>query len=205
MDFQRRRLLWLTACAAGLPIARAARAQAYPAKPVRVIVPFAAGGPTDVFARLIALSLSRALGQQFYVENQPGAGGNLGMGAGARAAPDGHALTVVSTSFVVNPSLYTKIPYNPTKDFAPVTPPATSPNWLVINPSIPAPPANELFSFLRSNPGKYSIAHPGVGTTSQLGGEMFKPSQDLDLVSVPFNGSAPAVQSVLAGHTPIAF
>ena len=205
MDFQRRHLLCLAACAAGLPLAGIARAQAYPAKPVRVIVPFAAGGPTDVFARLIALGLSRALGQQFYVENQPGAGGNLGMGAGARTAPDGHALTVVSTSFVVNLSLYAKIPYNPTKDFAPVTLAAVSPNVLVVNPSIPATTVKELIAFLRSNPGKYSIAHPGVGTTSQLGGEMFKHSQDLDLVSVPFNGSAPAVQSVLAGHTPIAF
>ena len=205
MDFQRRHLLWLAACAAGLPLAGIARAQAYPAKPVRVIVPFAAGGPTDVFARLIALGLSRALGQQFYVENQPGAGGNLGMGAGARTAPDGHALTVVSTSFVVNLSLYAKIPYNPTKDFAPVTLAAVSPNVLVVNPSISATTVKELIAFLRSNPGKYSIAHPGVGTTSQLGGEMFKHSQDLDLVSVPFNGSAPAVQSVLAGHTPIAF
>jgi tripartite-type tricarboxylate transporter receptor subunit TctC len=205
MDFRRRRLLWLAACAAGLPLAEATRAQAYPTKPVRVIVPFAAGGPTDVFARLIALELSRALGQQFYVENQPGAGGNLGMGAGARAAPDGYALTVVSTSFVVNPSLYKKIPYNPTKDFAPVTLAAVSPNVLVVNPLIPATTVRELITFLRSNPGKYSIAHPGVGTSSQLGSEMFKHSQDLDLVSVPFNGSAPAVQSVLAGHIPIAF
>jgi len=204
MDFQRRRLLWLATCAAGLPLAGVARAQTYPAKPVRVIVPFAAGGPTDVFARLIALGLSRALGQQFYVDNQPGAGGNIGMGAGARAAPDGHALTVVSTSFVVNPSLYAKIPYSPTKDFAPVTLAAASPNVLVVHPSIPATTVKELIAFLRSNPGKYSIAHPGVGTSSQLGGEMFKHSQDLDLVSVPFNGSAPAVQSALAGHTPIA-
>ena len=204
MDFQRRRLLWLATCAAGLPLAGVARAQTYPAKPVRVIVPFAAGGPTDVFARLIALGLSRALGQQFYVDNQPGAGGNIGMGAGARAAPDGHALTVVSTSFVVNPSLYAKIPYSPTKDFAPVTLAAASPNVLVVHPSITATTVKELIAFLRSNPGKYSIAHPGVGTSSQLGGEMFKHSQDLDLVSVPFNGSAPAVQSALAGHTPIA-
>jgi tripartite-type tricarboxylate transporter receptor subunit TctC len=205
MDFQRRRLLWLAACAAAIPIARIARAQTYPTRPVRVIVPFAAGGPTDVFARLVALSVSRALGQQFYVENQPGAGGNLGMAAGARAAPDGYTLTVVSTSFVVNPSLYTKIPYNPLKDFAPITLAAASPNVLVINPSIPATTVKELIAFLRSNPGKYSVAHPGVGTTSQLGSEMFKHSQDLDLVSVPFNGSAPAVQSVIAGHTPIAF
>ena len=131
MDLRRRRFLYLTASAAAFPtIVGIASAQIYPAKPVRVIVPFAAGGPTDVFARLIALSLSRALGQQFYVENQPGAGGNLGMGAGARAAADGYAITVVSTSFVVNPSLYAKIPYDPLKDFAPVTLAAASPNVL---------------------------------------------------------------------------
>ncbi|MGC1094058.1 MAG: tripartite tricarboxylate transporter substrate-binding protein, partial [Pseudolabrys sp.] len=206
MDLRRRRFLYLTAGAAAFPaIAGIARAQTYPVKPVRVIVPFAAGGPTDVFARLIALSLSRALGQQFYVENQPGAGGNLGMGAGARAAPDGYAITIVSTSFVVNPSLYAKIPYDPLKDFAPVTLAAASPNVLVIHPSIPANNVKELVAFLNANPAKYSIAHPGVGTTSQLSGEMFKHTQDLDLVSVPFNGSAPAIQSALAGHTPIAF
>jgi len=206
MNFERRRFLYLSASAAALPIvSRTAWAQAYPARPVRVIVPFAAGGPTDVFARLIALNLSRKLGQQFYVENQPGAGGNLGMGAGARAAPDGYTVTVVSTSFVVNPSLYAKIPYDPLKDFAPVSLAATSPNVLVVHPSIPANNVKELVAFLKANPGKYSFAHPGVGTTSQLSGEMFKHSQDLDLVSVPFGGSAPAIQSALAGHTPIAF
>jgi len=168
-------------------------------------VPFAAGGPTDVFARLITLNISRKLGQQFYVENQPGAGGNLGMGAGARAAPDGYTVCVVSTSFVVNPSLYAKIPYDPLKDFAPVSLAATSPNVLVVHPSIPANSVKELVTFLKANPGKHSFAHPGVGTTSQLSGEMFRHSQGLDLVSVPFGGSAPAIQSALAGHTPIAF
>ncbi len=206
MNLQRRRFLRLSAAAAAASaIPAIARAQTYPAHPVRVIVPFSAGGPTDVFARVIALNLSRVMGQQFYVENQPGAGGNLGMGAGAHAAPDGYALTVVSTSFVVNPSLYAKIPYDPLKDFAPVTLAAASPNVLVIHPSIPATTVAELIAFLKKNPRKYSIAHPGIGTTSQLSGEMFKSSQDLDLVSVPFNGSAPAIQSVLAGHTPVAF
>ncbi|HXZ22864.1 MAG TPA: tripartite tricarboxylate transporter substrate binding protein [Pseudolabrys sp.] len=205
MNLERRRFLYLTAGAAAFPISATASAQAYPARPVRVIVPFAAGGPTDVFARLVALNLSRNLGQQFYVENQPGAGGNLGMGAGARAAPDGYTITVVSTSLVVNPSLYTKIPYDPFKDFAPVTLAATSPNALVIHPSIPANNVKALVAFLKANPGKYSFAHPGIGTTSQLSGEMFKLSQGLDLVAVPFGGSAPAIQSVLAGHTPIAF
>jgi tripartite-type tricarboxylate transporter receptor subunit TctC len=172
---------------------------------VRVIVPFSAGGPTDVFARIIAGNLSRNLGQQFYVENQPGAGGNLGMGAGARAAPDGYAITIVSTSYVVNPSLYPKIPYDPLKDFAPVTLAAATPNVLLVHPSIPASSVKELIAFLKENNGKYSYAHSGIGTTSHLSGEMFKHSQGIDLVSVPFNGAAPAVQSTLAGHTPIAF
>ena len=206
MDLPRRQFLFLTASAAALStVSGMAGAQTYPARPVRVIVPFAAGGPTDVFARLIASNLSKEFGQQFYVENQPGAGGNLGMGTGARAVPDGYAITVVSTSYVVNPSLYTKIPYDPLKDFAPVTLAAASPNVLVVHPSIPANNVKELIAYLKANPEKFSIAHPGVGTTSQLSGEMFRQSQNLDLVMVPFNGSAPALQSVLAGHTPIAF
>jgi tripartite-type tricarboxylate transporter receptor subunit TctC len=127
------------------------------------------------------------------------------MGAGARAASDGYTILVVSTSYVVNPSLYAKIPYDPFKDFAPVTLAAATPNVLLVHPSIPANDVNELIAFLKANNGKYSYAHSGIGTTSHLSGEMFRSSQDLDLVSVPFNGAAPAVQSVLAGHTPIAF
>jgi tripartite-type tricarboxylate transporter receptor subunit TctC len=206
MDLRRRRFLILTASAAALPfIAGIAKAQTYPARPVRVIVPFSPGGPTDIFARIVAGNLSRSLGQQFYVENQPGAGGNLGMGAGARAASDGYTVLIVSTSYVVNPSLYAKIPYDPFKDFAPVTLAAATPNVLLVHPSIPASSVKELIAFLKANNGKYSYAHSGIGTTSHLSGEMFKHSQDLDLVSVPFGGAAPAVQSTLAGHTPIAF
>jgi len=183
---------------------RAVEAQTYPERPVRIIVPFAPGGPADALARLIAEKLSK-LGQQFYVENQAGAGGNLGMGAGARASPDGYTITIVGPSFVVNPSLYPKIPYDPQKDFAPVTLAAVSPNVLVIHPSIPATTVKELISFLKDNPGKHSFAHPGKGTTAQLSGEMFRRSLDLDIVPVSFNGSAPAIQSTLGGHTPIAF
>ena len=172
---------------------------------MRVVVPFAPAGPADVLARLITAKLSQSLGQQFYIENQAGAGGNLGMGAAARAAPDGYTIAVVSTSYVVNPSLYPKIPYDPYKDFAPVTLAAVSPNVLVIHPSLPANNVKELIAFLKANPGKYSFAHSGVGTTPHLSGEMFKRSQELDIVAVPFNGSGPAIQSVLAGHTPIGF
>jgi tripartite-type tricarboxylate transporter receptor subunit TctC len=205
MDLRRRRFLFLTASAAAMPFARAAKAQTYPERPVCVIVPFSPGGPTDVFARIVAGNLSRSLGQQFYIDNQPGAGGNFGMRAGAHAASDGYTVLVVSTSYIVNPSLYPKTLYNPVKDFAPVTLAATTPNILLIHPSIPASSVKELIGFLKENNGKYSYAHSGIGTTSHLSGEMFRHSQDLDLVSVPFTGAAPAVQSVLAGHTPIAF
>src|SRR6185295_906899 len=155
--------------------------------------------------RLITQKISASLGQQFFIENQAGAGGNLGMGAAARALPDGYTVAVVSSSFVVNPSLYPKIPYDPHKDFAPVTLAAVSPNILVVHPSLPVTSVKELVAFLKANPGKYSYAHAGNGTTPQLAGELFKRSQDLDIVPVPFGGSAPAIQSALTGHTPIAF
>src|SRR4051794_2166982 len=206
MKLPRRGFLYLvTGVAAFQAVSRAAWAQSYPAKPVRVIVPFAPAGPPGGRARLMMSKLTQSLGQQFYIENQAGAGGNLGMGAAARAAPDGYTIAVVSTSLVVNPSLYPKIPYDPYQDFAPVTLAAVSPNVLVVHPSIPANNVKELIAFLKVNPGKYSFAHSGVGTTPHLSGEMFKRSQGLDIVAVPFNGSGPAIQSALAGHTPIAF
>ena len=206
MKLSRRQFVYRATGAAALSsLSQIAWAESYPTRSVRMIVPFAPGGPVDVLTRLIAQKLTQSLGQQFYVENQAGAGGNLGMGAGARAAPDGYTVTVVSTSFLVNPSLYPKIPYDPRKDFAPVTLAAVSPNVLTIHPSIPANNVKELIAFLKANPGKYSFAHAGKGTTPQLSGEMFKRSQDLDIVGVAFNGSAPAIQSALGGHTPIAF
>ena len=196
---------FLFAVGGAVTLSRVAHAENYPARPVRVIVPFAPGGPTDVFARLLAQKLSASLGQQFYVENMVGGGGNIGMGAAARAAPDGHTVVFVSTSFIVNPSLHAKIPYDPYKDFAPVTLAAYSPNLLSVHPSVPAKTVGELIAFLKANPGKYSFASAGLGTTPHLSGELFKLSQKLDLVHVPFNGSAPAIGSTLAGHTPIAF
>jgi tripartite-type tricarboxylate transporter receptor subunit TctC len=194
--------LMLAALAAHSSVASAGD---YPEKPVRVIVPFAPGGPADVLARLIAEKLSLRLGQQFYVENQPGAGGNLGMAAAARANPDGYTMIVVGPSFVVNPSLFPKIPYDPVKDFSPVTLAAISANVLVVHPSIPAKAVGELVAFLKANPGKHSFAHPGVGTTAQLTGEMFRRAQNIDIVPVSFNGSAPAIQSTMGGHTGLAF
>ena len=177
----------------------------YPNKPVKVIVPFAPAGPTDVMARLIAQKLSETLGQQFYVENHAGAGGNLGMGLVAKSPADGYTILVASSSYVVNPSLYAKNPYDPYKDFAPVTLAAASPNIVVVHPDVPVKSIKELIDYIKANPAKSSIANPGVGTTPQLAAELFKLQLKLDATSVPFGGAGPAIQSAVAGHTPIAF
>src|SRR5262252_2068483 len=194
----------LAACA-GLLFAAPAPAQSpgYPDRPVKMIVPFAAAGPTDVVARLIAQKLSEKFGQQFYIENMAGAGGNLGMGAAAKAPGDGYTILFVSSSYTVNPSLYAKAPYDPDRDFAPVTKAAGSPNGLFVHPSIPAKSVMELVELLRANPGKYTFASPGIGTTPHLSSELFKLTFKLDFALAPFPGGAPSIQSVVAGHTPI--
>jgi tripartite-type tricarboxylate transporter receptor subunit TctC len=183
----------------------AATAQGYPNKPVRIVVGFTAGGPTDAIARIVAQKLSDSLGQQFVVENMGGAGGNTAAGQVARATPDGYTIMAISTGFVVNPSLYAKVPYDPIKDFAPISLVAASPNIVVVNPSVPAKTLSELVQLIRDNPGKYSFAGPGVGSTPHLGGELFRLAFGLDLVHVPFAGAGPAVQATVGGHTPIAF
>jgi tripartite-type tricarboxylate transporter receptor subunit TctC len=183
----------------------AAIAQGYPNKPVRIVVGFTAGGPTDAIARIVAQKLSDSLGQQFVVENIGGAGGNTAAGQVARATPDGYTIMAISTGFVVNPSLYAKVPYDPIKDFAPISLVAASPNIVVVNPSVPAKTLSELVQLVRDNPGKYSFAGPGVGSTPHLGGELFRLAFGLDLVHVPFAGAGPAVQATVGGHTPIAF
>jgi tripartite-type tricarboxylate transporter receptor subunit TctC len=177
----------------------------YPDRPVRIIVPFAPAGPTDVVARLIAQKLSERMGKQFYIENVTGAGGNTGMGQAARAAPDGYTVLFVSSSFVVNPSLYPKIPYDPYKDFAPVTVAGDAPNILLVNPAVPAKTVRELIDYIKANPGKVSYASAGTGTTPHLSGELFRLSLNLDIVHVPFSGAGPAIQSLAGDHTPMAF
>jgi tripartite-type tricarboxylate transporter receptor subunit TctC len=186
--------------------ANAALAQPYPNKLVRIIVPFAAGGPTDVMARFIGQKLSEKLGQQFVIENQPGAGGNIGMGNAAKAPGDGYTILFVSSSYVVNPSLYQKVPYDPDKDFAPITKAAGAPNALIVNPAIPARSVKELVDLIKASPAKFNIASPGTGTTPSLSIELFKQAFGLkDLTVVPFQGGNPAIQSVVAGHTPLSF
>src|ERR1700759_5266730 len=148
-------------------------AEGYPTRPVRIVVGFPAGGPTDVIARIVAQKLSDSLGQQFVVENIPGAGGNTASGQVARANGDGYTIMAISTGFMVNPSLYAKVPYDPIKDFAPITLVAASPNVVVVNPQAPAKTLPELVKLIQDNPGKYSYAGPGVGSAPHLGGELF--------------------------------
>ena len=195
----------LLAAALLLGCVPAASAQGYPNRPVRVVVGFPPGGPTDVIARIVSQKLSDALGQQFFVENIGGAGGNTASGQVARATPDGYTIMVISTGFVVNPSLYAKVPYDAVKDFTAITLVAVSPNVVAVNPSVPAKSLPELVQLIRANPGKYSFAGPGVGSTPHLGGELFRLAFGLDLVHVPFTGAAPAVQATVGGHTPLAF
>jgi tripartite-type tricarboxylate transporter receptor subunit TctC len=206
MKLPRRHFLHLAAGAAALPtVPRVAWAQSYPARPVRVIVPYAPGGPTDVFGRLIAQRLSEELGRQFFVENIGGAGGNIGMGRAARADRDGHTVVIVATPLAINPSLYDTVPFDPIKDFDPVTLAVSTTTVLTTHPSVPAQTARDLVALIRTNPGKYSFGSPGTGTPSHLLGELFRLSLNLDLVHVPFNSGGLAIGSNIAGHTPLCF
>jgi tripartite-type tricarboxylate transporter receptor subunit TctC len=184
---------------------RSAAAGGYPDHPVKIIAPFAAGGPSDVIARIVAQKLSDALKQNFYVEDHVGAGGNIGMALAARSPADGYTILVASSSYVVNPSLYANNPYDPYKDFIPITEAATSPNIVTVHPTMPVKTMKELIALILANPGKYSIANSGLGTTPMLASELFKLTYKLDAASVPYNGGEPAVQSVVGNHTPIAF
>jgi tripartite-type tricarboxylate transporter receptor subunit TctC len=186
-----RALVLVAALFSLLPTTGESSAQTYPTRPVRLVVPFGAGGPTDVIARIVAQKLSEIWGQQVYTENIPGAGGNTGVATVARAPADGYTILVVSTGFMVNPSMYAKVPYDPIKDFSPITLVAASPNVVSVNPSFPAK--------------SLSFAQPSTGSTPHLAGELFKQQYQLDLVTVPFNSAALAVNSTIGGHTPIAF
>jgi tripartite-type tricarboxylate transporter receptor subunit TctC len=177
----------------------------YPNHPVKIIAPFAAGGPSDLIGRILADKLSQSLKQRFYVEDHAGAGGNIGMTQVARSAPDGYTILVASSSFIVNPSLYAKPAYDPYKDFAPVTLAVDSPNALLVHPSMPVKTLQELVALLQANPGKYAIANSGLGTTPMLAAELFKLSFKLNATSVPYNGGAPAVQAIVSDQTPIGF
>ena len=201
----RRHLLRVTAAAlaSSLSPSSLSAQPSFPGRPVRVIVPFPPGGGTDILARVIAQKLSERLGQQFYVENIAGAGGSNGTGQAAKAAADGHTLLFAFSSFVVNPSLFTKLPYDPVKDFEPVTMAASTTTVLITHPSIPATNLKELADVVRATPGKHSYASGGFGTQAHLVGEQLRLALNLDWAHVPFQGAGPSVVSVVGGHTPV--
>ncbi len=196
-------ILRLAALGAALLVCGAANAQQYPTKPVKILIPFPAGGVTDIAGRLIAQKLSEKLGQQFYIENQAGAGGNLGMASVARSPGDGYTILLSSSSITVNPSLYQKMPFDVEKDLTPVTKAGGSPNSWLVNPNFPAKTMKELIELIKKEPGKHSVGSPGAGTTPSLSIEMLRLGLGLDFVVVPFAGGGPMTQSLLGGHTPI--
>jgi tripartite-type tricarboxylate transporter receptor subunit TctC len=181
-----------------------AGAQNYPARPVKLIVPYPPGATADLIGRVIAQNLSESTGGQFYVENLPGAGGTLGTGAAARASADGHTLLLVNQDFVVQAVVKPKIPYDPLKSFTPVAALAAAPETISVHPALPAARMRDLIAVLRSNPGKYSYASPGYGTSPHIALErLFKLTHAVEVTHVPFQGGAPAIASTLAGHTQI--
>lgn len=196
----------LFACLIPLGLAAPAAAQTFPERPVTLIIPFAAGGSTDLVGRLVAEKMSKGLGQQVIVENRGGAGGNLGAAAVAKAAPDGYTILMATVAtHALNPAVYTKMPYDAVKDFAPISLLVTVPNVLAVHPSVPANTPQELIALLKANPGKYSYASSGNGTPLHLSGELFKTMAGVDVVHVPYKGSGPALVDVLGGQVPIIF
>jgi tripartite-type tricarboxylate transporter receptor subunit TctC len=206
MSLARRQFLQAAACAAfSMPFARVATAQAYPSRSVKVVVPVGAGGANDTSTRLIAQKLSESLKQQFYVENIVGAGGNIGMGQAMKAAADGYTVLSVAPSFVINPTLNPKTPFDPVRDFAPVTLMCATPTVVVAHDSLGARNVKELIALLKANPGKFSYSSAGTGTPAHLAGELFKADYGVDIIHVPFTGGGPAMNSTIGGHTPISF
>ena len=193
MKLPRRRFLHLAAGAAALPaVSRVARAQAYPSRPVRIIVGFPAGGPNDFHARLMGQWLSEQLGQQFIVENRPGAGGNTGTEAVVRAAPDGYTLLLASSSDAINATLYDRLPFNFLRDITPVADIVRNRLVVEVNPSFPAKTIPELIAYAKANPGKIDMASGGNGTPQHVAGELFKMMTGVSMIHVPYRGDVSA-------------
>jgi tripartite-type tricarboxylate transporter receptor subunit TctC len=186
------------------PHAYAQSGPAYPARPIRMIVPWPPGGSTDALARIVALRLTSSTGQQVIVDNRPGAGGNIGTGIAAKATPDGHVMILVSSSFVVNPSLYARVPYDPIKDFAPVSYIASAPSVLLIHPSIAARSVKELVQLTKAQPGVFNCASPGLGTAQHFAAELFKLVAGANITHVPYTGAA-MMPAVIGGHVQMGF
>ena len=196
----------LVAGATAAPMLRPGRvwAAGYPERPIKIIVPFAPAGPTDIMARILGQNLGTALPGHVIVENRAGAGGNLGIGYAAHAEADGYTLLVTSSAYVVNPSLYASVPYDPFKDFAPIAELGTSPNAVLIDPKLGINSIAELFAHAKAKPDDFNYASPGAGTTPHLSGELLKIAGNVEITHVPFSGAGPAIQALLGGVTQLA-
>jgi len=202
----RRRALLIAAAAtlSGAGIAHASTA-AYPTKPIRLVVPFAAGGTTSILARLLADRMGQSLGQPVVVDNRPGAGGNVGMEVVAKSEPDGYTLLMGPIGLAINPALYAKMPFDPIKDLTPIGRYAGVPNLLVVHPSVPAANVKELVAYAKAHPGKLNYASNGNGTSSHLAAEMLKSAAGVELTHVPYKGGGPAMQDLIGGQVQMLF
>jgi tripartite-type tricarboxylate transporter receptor subunit TctC len=206
MKLPRRQFLRLAAGASALPaVSRVARAQDYPTRPVRVIVPFAPAGTTDILARLIGQWLSERLGQQFVIENRPGASTIIGTEAVVRAPADGYTLLLATPSSAINATLFEKLSYNFLRDIAPVAGIMRVPNVMVVHPSVPAKTVPEFIAYAKANPGKINVESTGAGTSNHLAGELFKLMTGVDMVHIQYRGSGPALTDLLAGQVQVGF
>jgi tripartite-type tricarboxylate transporter receptor subunit TctC len=206
MKLPRRKFIVLAAGAAALPaLSRTAWAQAYPSRPVRILVGYAAGGSTDVLARLMAHWLTERLGQTVVVENRPGAGTNIATEAVVKAPPDGYTLLLVSAANAINKTLYPTLNFDFLRDIVPVAGLCYEPNAVLLNPSVPASTVPEFIAYAKANPGKITMASGGTGAASHVSGEMFKMMAGVNMVHVPYRGAAPAVTDLLAGQVQIYF
>jgi tripartite-type tricarboxylate transporter receptor subunit TctC len=193
-------------CATAVFTSPARADSSYPNKPIRIVVPFSPGGATDTLARLFGQKLSESWGQPVLVENRPGAGGNIGAEIGAKAAPDGYTLLLTAAGFMaVNPSVYPNLPFDPAKDFTPLTLLVKAPLLLVVNPKLPVKDVREFIDYARKNPGKVSIGNGGAGTAQHLGGAYLSSEAKINVLHVPYKGSAPATTDLLAGVTDAQF
>jgi tripartite-type tricarboxylate transporter receptor subunit TctC len=206
MKLPRRAFLHLAAGAATLPaVSRIARAQSYPSRPVHWIVSFAAGGPNDVVARIIGQYLSDHLGQQFVIENRPGAGGNVGMQSVLSSAPDGYTIAFVGPNYAINTTLYDKLPFNFIRDSVPIGGTMRLANVMEVHPDVPAKTIGEFIAYAKANPGKINYGTGGVGTSPHLAGELLKMMTGINIVHVPYRGTAPAISDLIAGQVQVVF
>jgi tripartite-type tricarboxylate transporter receptor subunit TctC len=209
-QLSRRALLQGTSLLAGAAatsglLPRSAKASGYPDHTIKIIVPFAYSGPTDIMARIVANELGQVIGASAIVENKAGAGGNIGIAFAAHAEPDGYTLLVTSSAYVVNPGLYASVPYDPYKDFVPIAELGTSPNVILVDPKVGINSVEELVARAKAHPDELNYASPGVGTTPQLSAELLKITAGIQMTHVPFSGAGPAIQAILGGTTQVAF